>query len=137
MAEPAPGSSIDLETAVPAPFGRRFGALLIDWALCLLVAAFYADPRVVAWPPVVVLVVLNTICIGLFGQTPGMAIAGLRCISSTDGGALGLPRALLRAVLLALLVPAVLLDGARRGFHDKAAGSWVVLRPGARTRRAD
>src|SRR6201996_9568067 len=107
MAEPAPGSSIDLETAVPAPFGRRFGALLIDWALCLLVAAFYADPRKVAWPPVLVLVVLNTVCIGLFGQTPGMAIAGLRCVSFHDGGAIGLWRGFIRSVLLALLLPAV------------------------------
>src|ERR1700753_2781901 len=98
MAEPTPGSSIDLATAEPAPFGRRFGALLIDWALCLLVAAFYADPRRVAWPPVVVLIVLNTICIGLFRQTPGMAIAGLRCVSATDGGAIGLIRAFIRAI---------------------------------------
>jgi uncharacterized RDD family membrane protein YckC len=120
--------AFDLSEAQPAPFGRRFGALLIDWALCLVVSAFYADPRVVAWPPVVVLVVLNTICIGLFGQTPGMAVAGVRCVSFTDGGAIGLGRAFIRAVLLALLIPAVLLDGARRGFHDKAAGSWVILR---------
>jgi uncharacterized RDD family membrane protein YckC len=121
--------SIDLTQAEPAPFGRRFGALLIDWALCLLISAFYADPRVVAWPPVVALVVLDTIGIGLFGQTPGMAIAGLRCVSMTDGGAIGLLRAFVRAILLALLIPAVLLDGARRGFHDKAAGSYVVLKP--------
>jgi uncharacterized RDD family membrane protein YckC len=120
--------SIDLTTAEPAPFGRRFGALLIDWALCLLVAAFYADPRVVAWPPVVALVALNTVCIGLFGQTPGMAVAGVRCVSFSDGGAIGVRRGLVRAVLLALLIPAVFLDGVRRGFHDKAAGSWVILR---------
>ena len=121
--------SIDLSTAEPAPLGRRFGALLIDWALCLLVAAFYADPRVVAWPPVVVLIVLDTICIGLFGRTPGMAIAGIRCVSIIDGGAIGPLRAFVRAVLLALLIPALVLDSARRGLHDRAAGSYVIRRP--------
>jgi len=122
-------ASFDLTAVQPANFGRRFGALLIDWALCLLVAAFYADPRVVAWPPILVLIVLNTVGIGLFGQTPGMATAGVRCISIIDGGAIGLPKALLRAVLLALLIPAIILDADRRGWHDRAAGSVVILKP--------
>jgi uncharacterized RDD family membrane protein YckC len=118
--------AFDLASAHPAPFGRRFGALLIDWALCLAVSSFYADPRVVAWPPVLVLVVLNTICIGLFGQTPGMALTRIRCVSMADGGAIGLGRAFLRALLLALLIPAVIMDGDHRGLHDRAANSVVV-----------
>jgi uncharacterized RDD family membrane protein YckC len=113
-----------------ANFGRRFGALLLDWAVCLVVAAFYADPRVVAWPPVLVLIVLNTLGIGPFGRTPGMAVAGLRCISFADGGAIGLGRAFLRGVLLALFIPALIMDGDRRGLHDRAAGSVVVRKPG-------
>jgi uncharacterized RDD family membrane protein YckC len=118
----------DLTEVEPAGFGRRFGALLIDWALCLLVAAFYADPRIVPWPPVLVLIVMDTIGIGLFGQTPGMALARLRCISVADGGAIGLGRSLVRAVLLALLIPAVIMDADGRGLHDRAAGSWVIRR---------
>ena len=117
------------DTLQPANFGRRFLALVLDWALCLLVASFYASPQQVAWPPVLVLIVLNTVGIGLFGQTPGMALAGLRCISIVDGGAIGLPRALLRAVLLALLIPALILDGNRRGWHDRAANSVVIVKP--------
>ena len=113
----------------PSDFGRRFAALLIDWALCLLVASFYEDPRVVAWPPVVVLVFLNAFFIALFGQAPGMALARLRCLSVTDGGAIGIPRGLLRGVLLALLIPAVIMDADRRGLHDRAAGSIVVKQP--------
>jgi uncharacterized RDD family membrane protein YckC len=122
-------SAFDLSEAQPATFGRRFGALLIDWALCLVVAAFYADPRVVAWPPVAVLVVLNTICIGLFGQTPGMAVAGVRCVSMADGGAIGLGRAFVRAILLALLIPALIMNSTKRGLHDRAANSYVILKP--------
>jgi uncharacterized RDD family membrane protein YckC len=112
-----------------ANFGRRFAALLIDWALCLVAASIFADPRVVAWPPVAVLIAINTIFIGLFGQTPGMALAGVRCISIEDGGAIGVPKAFVRAVLLALLIPAVIMDQTRRGWHDRAAGSVVILKP--------
>ena len=126
MSQPA---SFDLTTAQPANFGRRFAALMIDWALCLVVASFYANPQLVAWPAVIVLIVLNTVGIGLFGQTPGMALAGLRCVSILDGGAVGLPKALIRAVLLALIVPAVIMDGDRRGWHDRAAGSVVIMKP--------
>jgi uncharacterized RDD family membrane protein YckC len=76
-----------------------------------------------------VLVVVNTIFIGLFGQTPGMAVARLRCISVVDGGAIGIARALLRSVLLMLVIPAVIMNELRRGLHDRAAGSIVVAAP--------
>jgi uncharacterized RDD family membrane protein YckC len=124
-------AAFDLRAVEPANFGRRFGALLIDWALCLVVASLYADPRVVAWPAVLTLIVLDTVGIGLFGRTAGMALAGVRCISIMDGGAIGLGRAFIRAILLALLIPAVIVDADRRGLHDRAAGSYVILRPRA------
>jgi uncharacterized RDD family membrane protein YckC len=112
-----------------ANFGRRFAALLIDWAICLVVGSLLGDPRAVAWPPVAVLIVLNTIGIGLFGQTPGMALAGVRCISIEDGGAVGVPKAFVRSVLLALLVPAVIMNAERQGWHDRAARSVVIKKP--------
>jgi uncharacterized RDD family membrane protein YckC len=114
-----------------APFGRRAGALVVDWMLCVLVATLFADPRRSGWPPVAVLVVADTFFVGLFGQTPGMALTGLRCVSFADGGAIGLPRAFLRALLLVLVVPALVLDGMRRGLHDRAGGS-IVVRPAGR-----
>ena len=120
--------AFDPASTLLAGFGRRFAALMIDWALCLLVGSLVGDPRGVPWPPVAALVVLNTFFIGLFGQTPGMALAGIRCISIDDGGAIGLGKAFLRAILLALLVPAVVMDRSRRGWHDRVAGSVVVLR---------
>jgi uncharacterized RDD family membrane protein YckC len=126
---PEKAAALDLSALEPANFGRRFAALLIDWALCLVIASFYADPRIVAWPPVVVLILFNALFIGLFGQTLGMSLARLRAVSVTDGGAIGIPRGLLRGVLLALLIPAVIMDARRRGLHDRAAGSIVVALP--------
>ncbi|BCY06431.1 RDD family protein [Actinoplanes sp. L3-i22] len=111
--------------------GQRLIALLIDWILCLLVASLYANPSRIAWPPVVVLILVNTFFLGLFGQTPGMRLARIRCVSFTDGGAIGLVRGLIRAVLLALLIPALIADGLGRGLHDKAAGSIVIRNPSA------
>jgi hypothetical protein len=128
-ANPATGALADLR---PAGFGARFAALMIDWAFCLLVSSFYADPFKVAWPATVLLILLNTILIGFFGRTLGMTLARIRCVSYADGGAIGPWRGLIRAVLLALLIPAVIMDAQTRGWHDRAAGSVVValLKPG-------
>ena len=120
----ASGNTLEL-----ANFGRRFAALMIDWALCLTAGAVVADPQAVAWPPVALLILVNTVGIGLFGQTPGMALAGVRCISVSDGGAVGVPKGFVRAVLLALLIPAVIMDPDRRGWHDRVAGSVVIRKP--------
>ncbi|MEJ3745321.1 RDD family protein [Actinomycetes bacterium KLBMP 9797] len=110
----------------PASLGRRFGALVVDWVLCLLVSNFFGDPVRDGWPPVAVLIAEYAFFIGLFAQTPGMAVTRVRCVSFADGGRIGIVRALVRGVLLALVVPALIMDDRRRGLHDKAAGSIVV-----------
>jgi uncharacterized RDD family membrane protein YckC len=115
---------------VPAPLARRFGALVLDWLLCVLVSRTFADPVRDAWAPVFVLVVEYGFFLGLFGQTPGMAVTRLRCVSVRDGRPVGIPRALLRGLLLALVVPALIMDPDRRGLHDRAAGSIVVAAAG-------
>jgi uncharacterized RDD family membrane protein YckC len=103
---------------------RRFGALMVDWLLCLLVAGLLGRfPN--NWAPLV-LIIEYTFFVGLFGQTPGMRLTKIACVSTGDGRPIGIPRAFLRGVLLALLVPALLMDGYRRGWHDKAAGSIVI-----------
>jgi uncharacterized RDD family membrane protein YckC len=115
----------------PAGGGQRLIALFIDWILCLLVASLYASPYQASWPPVVLLVLVNTVFLGLFGQTPGMRLARIRCVSYADGGAIGLLHGFYRAVLLALLIPALIADDEGRGLHDRAAGSIVVRAPSA------
>jgi uncharacterized RDD family membrane protein YckC len=120
-------TSPDLNRTEVASFGRRFVALLIDWALCTLVASLLVDDlRANPWPQLGVFVLVHALFVGLFGQTPGMALARIRGVSIADGGAIGIPRALIRAVLLALVIPAVISDGDGRGVHDRAAGSIVV-----------
>jgi uncharacterized RDD family membrane protein YckC len=110
----------------PPSIGRRFGALVIDWAICVVIAASFSDPLRDGWPPVVVLIALYGVCLGLFMQTPGMWVSRLRCVSYPDGGRIGILRALLRGVLLCLVVPPLVMDPLRRGWHDHLAGSVVV-----------
>src|SRR6266545_3236613 len=82
-----------------------------------------ARPR--AWAAPVVLIAEYGFFIGLFGQTPGMWMVRIRCVSMADGGRLGLVRAALRGALLCLVVPALIMkDG--RGLHDRAVGSVVL-----------
>lgn len=104
---------------------RRFSALVVDWALCLLAAGIVGNPTRDLWP-LAVLIVEYGFFIGLFAQTPGMALARIRCVSYADGGRIGVPRAALRGALLCLVVPALLMDAQRRGLHDRWTGSVVV-----------
>ncbi|GAB2591333.1 RDD family protein [Paractinoplanes abujensis] len=120
----------DPGTTETASFGRRLGALFIDWALATVIAAVLVDDlRTNPWPQLGLFVLVHAVFVGLFGQTLGMLLAGIRCISITDGGAIGLPRAAVRAVLLALVIPAMINDGDGRGLHDRAAKSVMVQRP--------
>ncbi|MFI6128978.1 RDD family protein [Micromonospora sp. NPDC051141] len=113
----------------PPSLGRRFGALIIDWVLCLMVARSFADPVRDGWPPVLVLILEYGFFLGLFAQTPGMYLTRLRCVAWADGGRIGLVRALLRGLLLALVVPALIMDQHRRGLHDRLTGAVVTDAP--------
>jgi uncharacterized RDD family membrane protein YckC len=119
----------DLTRPEPASFGRRLLALLIDWAAATLVASLLVDSLTRnPWPQLGVFVLAHAVFVGLFGQTLGMAVARIRCVSIVDAGAIGIPRALLRAALIALVIPAVISDGDGRGVHDRAARSIMVAR---------
>jgi uncharacterized RDD family membrane protein YckC len=109
-----------------ATLSRRFGALLLDWIMCLLVAGWFGRHIGNPWTSAV-LVVEYAFFVGLFTQTPGMWVARIRCVSITTGGPIGVPRAALRGLLLALVIPALIMDKRTwRGLHDRAAGSVMV-----------
>ncbi len=129
MEDPAARPTLPAPGLTPAPLVRRFGALMIDWILCLLITGLFASAITKPWLPVVILIAEYGFFLGLFGMTPGMRLVGIRCVRFTDGGRIGVPRALLRGALLALLVPALIMDANQRGLHDWAAGSMVVSAP--------
>jgi hypothetical protein len=107
-----------------ASLKRRFGALMLDWLLCLLVAGFWERPP--QYLPPVILIGMYGFFLGLFTQTPGMRLTRIACVSTADGTRIGILRGLLRGALLAVLIPALILDRHQRGWHDRVVGSVMV-----------
>ncbi|MCS0636290.1 RDD family protein [Streptomyces sp. LP05-1] len=111
-----------------APLGRRFGAIFIDWALCLLIAygliARGDQTAAGNWAPAVLLV-LSLLTVGTVGSTPGKRLLGLRVIG-VDGRRLGFGRVVVRSVLLCLAIPALIWDRDGRGLHDRFSGAVQV-----------
>ncbi len=115
----------DQQVRVPS-LARRFGALMVDWMLAALLSmGFFADPRVDPLPAMLIFIVAYAFFVGLFTQTPGMWVARLRCVSVADGRPIGLARAALRGLLRYLVVPVLIMDGQRRGLHDRLARSTI------------
>ena len=78
--------------------------------------------------PAVVLVVYNAAFWALIGRTPGMLLFGLK-VTRTNGQRVGVLRALVRAVALAILFWGVVwcpFDRRRQALHDKLAATLVV-----------
>ncbi|WP_455361891.1 RDD family protein [Streptomyces sp. SYSU K21746] len=111
-----------------ARLGRRFGALAVDWALCLLIAyglLAAGDQRAAGNWALGVFLVLSVLTVGTVGFTPGKRLLGLR-VEAEGGGRLTLPRVLLRSVLLCLAVPALVWDRDGRGLHDRLSRAVQV-----------
>ena len=111
--------------------GRRLAALVIDWAVAVLSAAAVANSTV---PPqglresllVSGVFVLEVgLLVGLLGFSIGKRLVGLK-VEGPDGLPIGVPRALLRTFLLALVIPALVTNDEGRGFHDIATRSRQV-----------
>jgi uncharacterized RDD family membrane protein YckC len=137
---------------------RRFYAFVLDrlvaWGVFAVEAyaayTFLIEPGrlwagVAAIAGTVLLVgLIGSMLVGIFGLTPGKAMVGLRVLSAESARPIGLPRAMLRTLILGLatlptlgfgaaaLAWTALVDpsGWRRGWHDLRAGSVVVdVRP--------
>jgi uncharacterized RDD family membrane protein YckC len=122
MPERGPGSS--------APFGRRLVAILVDWLVCNVIAAAFLHYRlgeagVGPFKPLAVFVLMNVVLVGTLGSTIGHRMLRLRVVR-LGGASAGPLLAVIRTVLLAVVIPAVIWDRDTRGFHDKLAGTVLV-----------
>ncbi|GAB3666148.1 RDD family protein [Actinocorallia lasiicapitis] len=113
-----------------ASYARRLVALLIDWFLSMLIASALASSF--DWSngtrskiTLLIFVVQATVLIAFAGTTLGKRIAGLH-VARLDGQRVGLPWSLARALLTALVVPALLWDRDHRGLHDRATNTIVL-----------
>ncbi|UQX00849.1 RDD family protein [Streptomyces sp. RerS4] len=126
-----PGQRLGLPRSGPgsvARFGRRLGAVAIDWIGCQLIAYGLITGGDLAaagnWT-LGLFLALTLLTVSTVGFTPGKRIVGLRVVGQ-DGGRLGVPRVLLRTALLALVIPALIWDRDGRGLHDRLAGAVQV-----------
>ena len=115
-----------------AGFWRRVGGVTIDWLLGYLIALLFAGVdqfgrgSTLGWTIWLVWFVITAIAIAAFGSTPGMIALGMRAAPVDDRALVGIPRALVRTVLLGLLLPALLRDEDGRGLHDRASKTIVI-----------
>jgi uncharacterized RDD family membrane protein YckC len=123
-----PGKNIGLPAEGPrsiARIGRRLVALAIDWAFAVVVSiAFFnydslATLGVFVTAQIVLLITAN----GSFGHL----IMGMRVVPRA-GGTLSFWRPIVRTLLMALVIPAVIWDADQRGMHDRLAGTLLVRR---------
>lgn len=132
-----PGERLGLPEDGPgsiAKLGRRFGALIVDWACATVIAmAFFGydafalpeEAGLTQFAPLVLFAAIQILFIPLIGGSPGHRIFGMRLQLAT-GGWTGLWRPVIRTLLLVVVIPPLIWDADNRGLHDKAAGTVLV-----------
>jgi uncharacterized RDD family membrane protein YckC len=117
-----------------AGLGRRFGALVIDCVIAAVLTSLFvrapltdtAAMQSQNYWSLAVWFVITVIGVSLFGVTPGMAALGIRVVRLDGKNLVGPVRAAVRAVLTAVVIPAVVWNAERRALHDRATGTMVL-----------
>lgn len=108
-----------------AKMGRRSLALIIDWALALMVSgAFFGGDNTATLS---FFMLEQWLLVATLGNSFGHLIAGIK-VRKLDGTHVGLVASLVRIGLILLVIPAVIWDADNRGLHDKAAATVLVRR---------
>lgn len=113
-----------------ARLGRRIAALFIDWAIAYgLSYAFFrqADGATNGFVTSGIFVAMQIVFVAFAAGGIGHLLLGMRVVT-LDNRWVGVWRPAVRAVLLALVVPAVIFDADQRGLHDRFSGTLLVRR---------
>ena len=114
-----------------ARLGRRIIALVVDWTIAYIIALFiwgYGALTRDVWGSFLILavfVVLQIVAIITLGGSLAHRMFGM-AVTPLRGGWVGLWRPVVRSVLLATVIPALVWDSDQRGFHDIIAGTVLV-----------
>jgi uncharacterized RDD family membrane protein YckC len=107
-----------------ASFGSRLLAFVVDGALSVLIAilaGYRPGHRGYGLVVFVAFLAIELLFVSVAGQTPGMRLAGVVVVRARDGRRPQLHWVLLRTLLLATVVPALIVDSSGRALHDRAA----------------
>lgn len=116
-----------------ASWRARITAIVLDWAICSVAAWAIFGPLAMrggSWRSFTTLglfFVMSTLLTTFIGGTVGQLITRIAVVR-LDHLPLGFLRALARAVLVCLALPAMVIGAHRRGLHDLAVGTVVVNR---------
>src|SRR5271156_3877627 len=129
-----PGETLGLPEHGPeslARMGRRLAALLVDWLLAYGLAAprmsvWVISSRLLSSAILVIWLVLGLLAVRLFGFTPGQFALGLQVASVDERQHVGIGRAAVRGVMIALVIPALFVDVDGRGLQDRLTATAVV-----------
>jgi uncharacterized RDD family membrane protein YckC len=113
--------------------GRRIAALFVDWLIGYGLAALAMSFGLVSMAALstavlIVWFVLGVVSLRLFGFTPGQFALGLTVVPVDGRQHVGLGRALVRGVLIAVVIPPLVTDVDGRGLQDKVTNTAVVRR---------
>jgi len=116
-----------------AGFGRRVLALLVDWLIAYGLAALgmslgWWSTAMLSTAVLGIWFVLGAVSVRLFSFTPGQLALGLMVVSVDNRQHIGLGRAVVRGVLVALVVPPLFADSDGRGIQDRLTNTAVVRR---------
>lgn len=117
-----------------ASWARRLVALVVDWLASIGVVIFaigidgYSRDPWASWLILGVFVLESSLLTGLMGGSFGQLATRLRVVRA-DGrpGPITLPRAVIRQVLVALVIPPLVYRPDGRGLHDLVAGSATAV----------
>ncbi|MEJ8277355.1 RDD family protein [Pseudonocardia spirodelae] len=114
-----------------AGFGRRVGGVCIDWFLCYLLVLLVAGVDALgtaefSWWVLGAWFVLTSLSVAVLGTSPGHRALGMRVARTDMATHVGVPRAVLRTAMVAVVLPPFLRDADGRGWHDRASSTIVV-----------
>jgi hypothetical protein len=104
---------------------RRVAGLGLDWAIAVGISMLFFEYNGL-WT-LAIFIILQMVGGLLLAGSPGHLLTGMR-IAPIRGGALGVLPPLIRPLLVALVIPAVMVDEDQRGVHDRMVGTILVRR---------
>lgn len=123
-----PGQRMGRPRKGPGSVGRlgvRVVALVIDWFIAIgfsaLLVSYDQQNLTTLW----IWFGLSAVSVGFTGHTVGHFVMGLQ-VQTLDGYAPGVWRGVVRAALIAVVIPALIMDADHRGLQDRAVGTILV-----------
>lgn len=104
---------------------RRVGGLCIDWGIAVALAWALLPYEWVNFGITGIWLVLTILAVGFMGHSVGHLVLGMQ-VQTLDGRPIGFARAFVRTVLLALVIPALIMDRDQRGLNDRLIGTVLV-----------